>query len=77
MGRKNWLISGSPAGAHASAGWYSIIETAKLNGIEPYLYLRYILSRLPESSDPEDYRDLLPCNVALEALLNFESGHLY
>ena len=77
VGRKNWLISGSPAGAHASAGWYSIIETAKLNGIEPYLYLRYILSRLPESSDPENYRNLLPWNVAFESLLNFDSGHLH
>ncbi len=77
VGRKNWMLSGSPAGAEASAGWYSIIETAKLNGVEPYLYLRYILSRLPESDNPEDYRELLPWNVPRESLLNFDSGHLF
>ena len=52
VGRKNWLLSGSPAGAEASAAWYSLIETAKLNGIEPYLYLCYILSRLPAVTIP-------------------------
>ena len=77
VGRKNWLTSGSPAGAEASAGWYSIIESAKLNGVEPYLYLRYILSRLPDGRNPEDYRDLLPWNVPRESLLDFDSGHLF
>ena len=38
LGRKNWLFSGSPRGAHASATLYSLIETAKANGIEPYRY---------------------------------------
>lgn len=77
VGRKNWLISGSPAGAEASAGWYSIIETAKLNGVEPYLFLRYILSRLPEGDNPEDYHELLPWNVPRDSLLSFDSGHLF
>ena len=35
VGRKNWLISGSPRGAHASAVFYSLIETAKAGGLEP------------------------------------------
>jgi hypothetical protein len=77
VGRKAWLFSGSPVGAAASAGWYSIIETAKSNSVEPYLYLRYVLSRLPESEDPEDYRVFLPWNIEKDSLLDFESGHLF
>ena len=76
VGRKNWLFSGSPAGAEASAAWYSLIETSKLNGIEPYLYLCYILARLPASDNPEDYRFLLPWSIPKESLLDFESGRL-
>jgi transposase len=76
VGRKNWLLSGSPAGAEASAAWYSLIETAKLNGVEPYLYLCYILSRLPDGDDPEEYRLLLPWSISKESLLDFESGRL-
>ena len=53
IGRSTWYIFGSPVGATASAGWYSPIETSDLNRVEPYLYLRCILSRLPESNDPD------------------------
>jgi len=42
LGRKNWLFAGTPEGAEASALLYSIIETAKANGLEPYAYLKYI-----------------------------------
>ena len=76
IGRKNWMISGSPAGAEASSAWYSLIETAKLNGVEPYLYLNYVLSRLPDSDKAEDYRFLLPWNIPKESLLDFDSGRL-
>lgn len=76
LGRKAWLFSGSPVGATASAGWFSLIETAKINAVEPYLYLRYVLSRLPESLDPEDYRMFLPWNIDRGLLLDFDSGHL-
>jgi transposase len=77
VGRKNWLIAGSPAGATASAGWYSIIESSKLNGVEPYLYLRHILSHLPVTRDPKDYQALLPWNIKKESLLDFDSALLY
>jgi transposase len=77
VGRKNWLIAGSPVGATASAGWYSIIESSKLNAVEPYLYLRYILSRLPDTQDPQDYQSLLPWNIKKESLLDFDSAQLY
>jgi transposase len=76
IGRKNWLISGSPAGAEASAAWYSLIETAKLNGIEPYLYLRHVLGTLPTSENPADFAHLLPWNIAKESLMDFQSTRL-
>jgi hypothetical protein len=44
IGRKNWLFSGSPKGAKASAAVYSIIETAKANGLNPYKYLNFIFN---------------------------------
>ena len=62
IGRKNWLFSDTPKGATASAQIYSLIETAKANGQEPYAYLRHILERLPLASCVEDYEALLPWN---------------
>jgi transposase len=63
IGRKNWLFAGSPAGARASANLYSLVETAKANGLEPYRYLRYIFDRLPYAATPEDYRKLTPLHM--------------
>ena len=50
VGRKNWQFCGSPEGAHASACVYSLVETAKANGLSPYKYLEFLLSRLPGSN---------------------------
>jgi hypothetical protein len=50
IGRKNWIFCGSPEGARASACVYSLVETAKANGLNPYKYLEFILSRLPGSN---------------------------
>ena len=47
IGRKNWLFSGSPKGAAASAAVYSLIETCKANGINEYKYLKYLFESLP------------------------------
>ena len=55
IGRKNWLFSDTPKGATASAQIYSLIETAKANGQEPYAWLRHILERLPATNRVEDY----------------------
>ncbi len=63
VGRKNWLFSSTPDGAHASASLYSLIETAKANDLEPYWYLRYLFDRLPAAETEEDYRSLLPQNT--------------
>jgi transposase len=62
IGRKNWLFSDTPKGATASAQLYSLVETAKANGQEPYAYLRHILERLPQVNSVEDYEALLPWN---------------
>ncbi|MBU0544223.1 MAG: IS66 family transposase [Proteobacteria bacterium] len=63
VGRKNWLFSGTPAGAEASALLYSLIETAKANGLEPYSYLRHIFEKLPAATTLDQYEALLPWNL--------------
>ena len=68
LGRKNWLFSGTPEGAQASALLYSLIETAKVNKLEPYTYLRYIFEKLPVAVTLEDYEALLPWNISREQL---------
>ena len=60
VGCKNWLFSGSPRGAAASATLYSLIETAKANGLEPYWYLRELFEKLPHARTSADYLSLLP-----------------
>jgi transposase len=60
IGRKNWLFAGHPNGAHAGATLFSLIETAKACGLEPYAYLRYLFERLPSAQSTEDYQVLLP-----------------
>ncbi len=71
VGRKNWLFSGCPVGAYASAALYSLIETAKANDVEPYLYLRYLFSNLPDGDNAAEFRPLLPYAVPKAALLDF------
>jgi len=63
VGRKNWLFAGAPKGAEASATFFTLIETAKTNGLEPYAYLRYIFEKLPLVESTEDCEALLPWNV--------------
>ncbi len=62
IGRNNWVLSGGPRGAGASADLYSLIETIKLNGMEPYFALRHILTKLPETP-PDRIAGLLPWNL--------------
>jgi hypothetical protein len=63
VGRKNWLFSDSVGGAQASANLYSLIETAKANGVEPYRYLRHVFQKLPVATTVDDYEALLPWNI--------------
>lgn len=65
VGRRNWLFSGSPKGASASAVVYSLVETAKANGLNPYKYLNLLLEILPRFSAEErseGIEQLLPWN---------------
>lgn len=67
LGRKNWLFATSIKGAKAIATWYTIIETAKANGLEPYSYLKFLLTELPYyKRDDRDIEELLPWNVNQE-----------
>jgi transposase len=69
IGRKNWLFSATPKGAHASAAIYSLIETTRANGLEPYHYLRHVLKELPKAQSVEDYERLLPWNLTADTLI--------
>ena len=63
VGRKNWLFSGTPEGANAGACIYTLIETAKANGLEPYWYLKYLFKNLPEAMTDDDFMALMPQNI--------------
>ena len=70
VGRRAWLFCRSPAGAKAAAAWFSIVETAKANGIEPYWYLRYLFEQVPACLQEERSVDqLLPWNLSPEQIM--------
>lgn len=64
-GRKNWLFSNTPRGARSSAILYSLVMTARANHVNPYHYLRTILTRLPNLSANDSLDELLPWNMTL------------
>jgi|SRR6266404_1254561 len=66
LGKKNYLFAGSDRGGEGAAAIYSLIGTAKLNGIDPEFYLRRVLSRIAEHPINR-IADLLPWNVAAES----------
>ena len=71
VGRKNWLFCDTPKGAEASVIAYSILETAKANGLNPEKYLMHIFTVLPDrfAKDPKaDIEDLLPWNEEIKEL---------
>ena len=61
IGRKNYLFAGSDAGGERAAAMYSLIETAKLNGIDPEAYLRDVLTRIADHPNNR-LSELLPWN---------------
>lgn len=60
LGRRNWLFSDTVNGARASATLYSLVSTARANGLEPYAYLHRLFDRLPHARTVEDLETLLP-----------------
>ena len=65
LGRKNWLFAGSDNGGETTAAVYSLIETAKLNNINPWQYLRHVLDTIQDHTAAK-ISELLPWNVKLE-----------
>ena len=63
VGRRNWLFSDTPKGAQGSATCYSLIETAKANGLEPYDYLHQVLQHVAAADSVEKLEALLPWNI--------------
>ena len=62
VGRRAWLFSDTPAGATANAAMFTVIETAKANGLEPYAYLRYVLAHITDA-DEASLDALMPWNM--------------
>ncbi len=70
IGRKNFLFSDTPRGAEASAGMYSVVVTAKANGLNPRKYVQWLLEEMPNAADPDDpaYLDsLMPWSESVPA----------
>ncbi len=68
IGRKNWIFMNTPGGARASAIYYSLVVTAKENGLNPFEYLTWILKNAPnlgKAGYVSEYKDFLPGSAAL------------
>ena len=65
LGRKNFLFAGSDAGGERAAAIYSLVGSAKLNGLDPEAYLRFVIERIADCRISE-LDDLLPWNVAAQ-----------
>jgi transposase len=63
VGRKGWLFADTVRGAEASANLYSMIETAKASGLEPFAYLRHLFTELPKATHLPQVEALLPRNL--------------
>jgi transposase len=68
LGRKNYLFAGSDAGGERAAAIYTLIETAKLNGLDPKAYLREVLARIADHPINR-IAELLPWNIGLASLV--------
>src|SRR5579872_2754775 len=66
-GRKSWLFSDTVAGAKASVVIYSLVLTCRACGVEPYAWLRHVLTELPLRRTDDDIEDLMPFNFAERA----------
>ena len=67
IGRRNWLFADTVGGANASANLYSLLQTCKVNRIDPHRYLAALFTALPLASTADDYEALLPWRIVLPA----------
>ncbi len=65
IGRKNWMLANTRSGARASAVLYSLVETAKANGLIAFDYLMHLFTELPKLAPDRELDQLLPWNVTL------------
>ena len=79
VARKNWLFADTIEGAKANAVYYSLIESAKINKLNIYKYINYLLEQLPQlegEQTEEDLEKYLPWSEELPAdILNFEGAY--
>lgn len=61
LGRKNWLFAGSERSGRRAANVMTLIQSAKINGLDPQVYLRHVLERIPTARQ-SDLAALLPHN---------------
>src|SRR3546814_16179688 len=66
IGRKNWLFAGSKAGGERAAAIYSVIETAKLNGVEPQAYIADVIEKIASGWPASRWDELMPWNWQLD-----------
>ncbi|MBN2232335.1 MAG: transposase domain-containing protein, partial [Deltaproteobacteria bacterium] len=66
-----WLFAGSPDGARASALLYTLVETAKLNGLDPCRCIRFLLEKIVVAKERDDLHNLLPNRVRKEEVDRF------
>ena len=69
VGRKNWLFNKSVEGAHATAIFYTLVETAKAHNLNPEHYFNYIFEKLPLADTVEKHEALLPWNLTPEQII--------
>ena len=63
VGRAAWMFCDTQGGARASANLYSLVSSARANGIEPLEYLTHIYTQIPAATTVEQFEALLPWNV--------------
>lgn len=66
IGRKNWLFADTVDGAHTNAIMYSLVATAKANGIDPYEYLVELYTKVPNLKSSDELKALMPWNIKLQ-----------
>jgi len=62
IGRKNWLFAGSKAGGERAAALYTVIEAAKLNGLEPQAYIADVIEKIAQGWPASRWDELMPWN---------------